>query len=323
MQIPQRTPRPLPELLALAKSITSISDEWRYTFMPEAQFRKLDPAEAASVYWREMISRAEVVALTSAFKAARWIEALFSSSGNYYSFTSSLRGLIESIADSVYTLRYAPLTLATDHCAIYKQLCGDSRVLTTHKPLEDSLLHFIQATKYPPKADVPDPTVFRAKTIRHYLETFGDERVLALYGILCGVVHPAYESTQIFLFSQQDDAIVCSDSDQLELVLADAIYESFSETITAMGASLFNAILSTLWIAAQFDSKSASSLLPVVESALLPELKAENERHIATSGQLYARALETGSYGTQNSDPPAPGTQQIGQPDVASRCQLP
>jgi len=75
MQIPQKAPRPLPELLALAKSITSISDEWRYTFMPEAQFRKLDPAEAGSVYWREMISRAEVVALTSAFKAARWIEA--------------------------------------------------------------------------------------------------------------------------------------------------------------------------------------------------------------------------------------------------------
>lgn len=311
MQIPQKAPRPLPELLALAKSITSISDEWRYTFMPEAQFRKLDPAEAGSVYWREMISRAEVVALTSAFKAARWIEALFSSSDNYYSFTSSLRGLIESMADSVYTLRYAPLTLATDHFVICKQLRGDSRFLTTHKPLEDSLLHFLQATKYPPKVDVPDPTVNRTKRVTDYLKTFDDERVLALYGILCGVVHPAYESTQVFLFSQQDDAIVCSDSDQLELVLTDGIYESFSETISAMGAFLFNAILSTLWVTAQFDSKSASSLLPVVESALLPELKAENERHIATSGQLYARALEAGSYGTPNPDSPAPGTQQI------------
>ena len=200
MKLPEYMPRSLQDLVLLAESIAGISEEWRYEFMPEDQFMQLDPDAAARVYWREMIYRSEVVALASAFKAARWVEAVEESRSNYYSFTSSLRGAIESFADSVYTLKYVPLTLARDHCAISKQLRGRSLVLTTHGPLEERLLHFVQAKRFAPKVAIPDPEVHRARTVRQYLEAFDIEPVHRLYSYLCGVVHPAYEGLPDFVW---------------------------------------------------------------------------------------------------------------------------
>jgi hypothetical protein len=294
----QNLPASLSSLRNCAHAVNVISDEWRYTFISEEDFRNRDVVDCARIYWEEMIHRAEIVALTSLFKAVHWIEAITLSGDNYYSFASALRGMIESLADSLYTLRYAPLTLAKDHYVIAQQLASKSHFLTIHKPLEDLLLHFIQATKLSRTQKQSLPEAFSAKSVRHYLEAldFDLEHILQLYAVLCGIVHPAHESTQIFLFKQGDDAIVCSNSNPFEAQLIDSLLHAFSDCVDHMGAALQNSVMSTLWVTGTFSENRSSSLHSLAEQSLSQQVLIENTRYIETSKAQYDRACELGRY---------------------------
>jgi hypothetical protein len=139
------------DLLNTYESLNSLrksNDEWRYIFMADDEFRELmseDLTRASGVYWKEMLYRAHIVCLVSAFKTLRWIESLDSTFENYYGFCASLRGLVESCADTFYTLRSTPLTLAKDFFVIKEQI-GQRSCRDDACPLEELLIHYIQAT---------------------------------------------------------------------------------------------------------------------------------------------------------------------------------
>lgn len=236
-------------------SLRQSNDEWRYEFMAEDNFLKLlndDTVQAAEVYWKEMLYRTHIVCLVSAFKTLRWIEALDSNFENYYGFCSSLRGLLESCTDTFYTLRSVPLTIARDFFVIKEQISRRSNVFTTHAPLEDLLLHYIQATKLSRSQMKQHPNTFAAKQITEYLSTMDDEDLLGLYQWLCGISHPSCESTRTLLFHHEGQAIVCNDSFEMEKMLVRQIFEIHGPSLSRMMRTYMNNIVSVFYLLNEF-----------------------------------------------------------------------
>lgn len=255
------------DLLDTYESLNSLrqsNDEWRYVFMADDEFRELmteDALRASGVYWKEILYRAHIVCLVSAFKTLRWIESLDSTFENYYGFCASLRGLLESCADAFYTLRSVPLTLAKDFFVIKVQIGERSSVLTTHAPLEDLLIHYIQATKLIHSQAKQYPDSFKAKTIKEYLSAMDDEELNALYQCLCGISHPAYEATKIFLFLHDDQTIVCNDSFEMEKVMIRDTLKFYAPALSRMMRSYMNNLVSVLLVLNEFEIEGLTTTI--------------------------------------------------------------
>ena len=250
----------LPLDMALAydslNTLRQSNDEWRYVFMDDDEFResmKGDPIQAAEIYWKEILYRTHIVCLVSAFKTLRWIEALDSTFENYYGFCTSLRGLIEACSDTFYTLRSTPLTLARDFFVIKKQIARRSSVITTHEKLEGMLLHYIQATRLSPSQKNQYPDSFSAKSVREYLSSMEDPQLDHLYQWLCGIAHPAYESTRIFLFLHEGKTIVCNDSYEMERLLIRDILQAYAPALTKMIRTYMNSLVSVFMLLNEFE----------------------------------------------------------------------
>jgi hypothetical protein len=230
-------PEEVTEYYYFTKSLMESKDEWKYKFLPNDDFKEIDDVTlAAKIYWEEMLYRTHIVCLLSLFKAARWLESINNNNENYYGCCSCLRGLIESCADSFYTLRSVPLTIARDFKVISEIINVSSDVIIDHEKLENSLLHFIQATKLNSTERKKLPAEFVAKQIREYIESIDgcDGEVAKLYSYLCGISYPAYESTQVFLFLHEGVTIVCSDSNQFEIKLVESILDSSEHIIKSL-----------------------------------------------------------------------------------------
>lgn len=255
------------ELLNTYDSLNSLrksNDEWRYTFMPDDEFRELmteDVMRASGVYWKEILYRTHIVCLVSAFKTLRWMESLDSTFENYYGFCASLRGLLESCADTFYTLRSAPLTLAKDFFVIKEQLGQRASVMTTHAPLEELLLHYIQATKLSSSEARQYPDYFRAKTIKEYVSAMDDEELDMLYQWLCGISHPAYEATKMFLFLHRGQTIVCNDSFHMEKIMIRDILKFYAPALSRMMRSYINNMVSVLLLLNEFGVESLTTTI--------------------------------------------------------------
>lgn len=245
-------------------SLRQSNDEWRYVFMADDEFRELmteDAIRASGVYWKEMLYRTHIVCLVSAFKTLRWMESLDSTFENYYGFCASLRGLLESCADTFYTLRSVPLTLAKDFFVIKAQIGQRSSVITTHAPLEDLLIHYIQATKLSHSQAKQYPDSFRAKTIKEYLSAMDDEDLNALYQWLCGISHPAYEATKMFLFLHKGQTIVCNDSFNMEKVMIRDILQFYAPALSRMMRSYMNNLVSVLLVLNELGIESLTTTI--------------------------------------------------------------
>lgn len=237
-------------------SLKNSKDDWKYIFMPDDEYAKMDDVLASSkIYWEEMLYRTHIITLVSLFKSVRWLDAINNNLNNYYGFCASLRGLVESCADSLYTLLTVPLTIANDYKAIYETIHGDSQILLTHEKLESNLLHYIQATKLTKEQQKQYPQSFNAKQIIEYLSCFKEdnEDIIHLYKILCGISHPAYEATTIFLFLHEGKTIVCGDSDDLESVLIEDLLKIQKESITKMYRAFIVNITGILNLLNKFD----------------------------------------------------------------------
>jgi hypothetical protein len=271
-------------------SLRQSNDEWRYVFMADDEFRELmseDAIRASGVYWKEMLYRAHIVCLVSAFKTLRWMESLDSTFENYYGFCASLRGLLESCADTFYTLRSVPLTLAKDFFVIKEQIGQRSSVLTTHASLEDLLIHYIQATKLSHSQSKQYPDSFRAKTIKEYLSAMDDEDLNKLYQWLCGISHPAYEATKMFLFLHKGQTIVCNDSFDMEKVMIRDILQFYTPALSRMMRSYMNNLVSVLLV---LNELGIDSLTTAIGSELVfkqTDIWKEIHQYMNESEHLY------------------------------------
>lgn len=218
-------------------SLKTSKDDWKYYFMPEEEYMSIkDPKKQICIYWTEILYRCHIVSLVSIFKITRWLESMDNNVNNYYGFCSNLRSLIESCADSFFTLRSVPLTIANDYKLIKEILNCNSPILTIHEKLESTLLHFIDGTKLNKEQKKEFPKYFNAEHITDYLKTFedGNDEIIKLYRFLCGISHPASESTKMFLFLHKGDTYVCGDSYNLESNLVEDLLDQNKESLLKM-----------------------------------------------------------------------------------------
>jgi len=104
-KIEQLIPNEVHEIYQFSKSLMELKDEWKYLFVPDEEFIKInDELLQSKIYWEDILYRAHIASLLSLFKVRRWFQGMENNHDNYYGFCSSLRGLIESCADSFFSL---------------------------------------------------------------------------------------------------------------------------------------------------------------------------------------------------------------------------
>jgi hypothetical protein len=196
----------------LAKLIVDHSGTSVFEFMPNSRFEglaKCDPTEAARVYWREILYRAHLAAVTALARHARWVAACLLHCGsepNYLGFACCLRGLLESAADTFYSLRAVPLTIANSMELVRRAISGQLGTGDyVAEDIEHLLIHFLYARKLDGKSQIAPG--HRAETTAEYVQCLldqNDDSVRRMYVELCGLTHPAAPSVSWMLKTSSD-----------------------------------------------------------------------------------------------------------------------
>ncbi len=291
-------PKEVTKAYHFIKSLMETKIERRYKFIPNEEYKDInDIFLQTKIYWEEMLYRSHIASLLSLFKAARWMESMDNNYDNYYGFCSSLRGLIESCSDSFYSLRSLPLTIARDFEVIKQTINMSSKFSITHVELEKVLLHFIQATKLDTIEKKKWPKEYSAKQAREYIESIDDcDGALAtLYSYLCGISHPAYEATQVFLFLHEGITIICSDSNEFERRLVETLIDESGYVIE----TLFRAFMGNIYCVMNLLNKfHVESIYTPIQSEAIEGHQSwiEIKELIDASIIKFSVALKTGNY---------------------------
>ncbi|MBD9561719.1 hypothetical protein [Pseudomonas sp. PDM09] len=183
----------------IIKSLLEGAYNKKYDFLPLKQFEALNSVEINYVYWVEILYRAHWAATSNLIRHDKWFDACISNSvikPNYISFCSGLRGLLESTADTYFSLGSVPLTLANSSGYIDDALGRrPAKKLAVSEELENALIHFSFARKLNKGED--SPASHRAATAGEYMSQLDSDElpIKRLYAELCQVVHPAHQST--------------------------------------------------------------------------------------------------------------------------------
>lgn len=202
-----------------------------YNIMPTIEYErcfKADPIEGMKIYWREILSRAHLAAATSLLRNRRWIAGVLQAldDDNYFAFSASFRSLLESVADTNYTLNRAVTSLMDYHQQIDMKLCGqDANLIFTNAELESLLIHYALARKQPKGAAVHPSE--HAKQNREYIDRLPLDHVSDCYTELCEITHPAWPSVAAFLGRQDDHTWFLDVSRDRELI--DAFLTRYNE----------------------------------------------------------------------------------------------
>ncbi len=275
------------------------SNKFHYTFVDNDMFIRINYLpEKYSIYWIDILKRIHIMILVSCFKTLRWIEAIDDSINNYYGFCSSLRGLIESISDTFYTIYKVPLTIANDFYVIKEQIEMRSLFLINHHSLESELLHYIQATKLNKLERMKYPKYNNAKQITEYIKSIDDKdgRVYNLYSFLCSISHPAYESNCVFLDLYKDGVIIFNDSIKYELTAIDQILKEYSLTIRDMFRRYMNILYSTILVLNKFEIDGLSFHLSNSDTFEKSTVWQEFKQKIEESELKYKEGKTNGNY---------------------------
>jgi hypothetical protein len=137
--------------------IASAETEYFFTSILYHQLlrKKGKTAEMNRNYVLEIVFRFHAASLITLRRNLLWIESIETSRqhSRLFAFCASLRGFIESSADSFYSLRYAPQNLATYFKTIKDCIDGkETQNIHLFKELEDWGIHFLEAGKYENKA---------------------------------------------------------------------------------------------------------------------------------------------------------------------------
>jgi hypothetical protein len=156
-----------------------------------------DAKLAEALYVTELISRAFVAASASLSRFRQWsrsIEATYVAN-SYLGFAASIRGLLESAADSMYSLEPVATTFGQEFDYISSVMAGNpSCSAILFGELEERLIHFYYASHFRRRESVLPG--HKALSSREYIEIIQkfDPNLGTLYTELCELVHPAAAS---------------------------------------------------------------------------------------------------------------------------------
>lgn len=193
-----------------------------YVFMDCDAFNQLkDAVTVKQTYWLEMLYRAHWAATSNLVRHTKWLEGCIGSattSPNFMSFCSNLRGLLESATDAYSALGDVAETLANATSFIDDALAlNPNGMWAASDELEKQLIHFSFARKL--KKNENAPVEHRAKSVNDYImELDGPELPLReLYSELCQVVHPAFQATS-WLIDGKDNGFWIAAPDDMSAI---------------------------------------------------------------------------------------------------------
>ncbi len=171
-------------------------------------FEKDGVKKQNEIYWKEILLRAHYASTISLLRNDKWLKGIIISieESNYILFSSSLRGFLESVTDSYYSLLNAPSDLATNFYNIKLAIKGRLDGLFLSQRLEESLIHF-QFAKKVRKSDLTFDYLDAKYTMEYinFFDEYSNDKVKDLYKLLCEVVHPASSSVEYFTKNVKKD----------------------------------------------------------------------------------------------------------------------
>jgi len=203
-------------------------------FMSDEEFLKIKSIKNMQyIYWLEMIERLFIASITTLLRNKKWFNSVLISilNHNFYAFSSSLRCLLESCADSYFTLKNIPDTLCETFAHIKKSLQCEAHKVVLIEDLENLLIHYSHALKLTASEKRIYPDEFSAKQVREYLDCIKHENedVIILYSKLCQISHPSSISLMPYLFENEKGLILHNRFD--DQLFIDELLSSYKETI--------------------------------------------------------------------------------------------
>lgn len=152
--------------------------------------------ESTLIYWKEMLFRIHFVATSSLLRNAEWVNGIVfgMESNNTMVFAASLRGLLEAVTDSFYSLESAPFGIALNFKNIKRALEGNADRPFYAGELEKLLIHYEFASK---EKSNEKKSLSAMRYITEYDENSNVD-TKKLYKQLCNIVHPADGSLKCF-----------------------------------------------------------------------------------------------------------------------------
>lgn len=231
-----------------------------YKFMNLDEFECLfrsSRERSNQILFRELLMRAHIATATSLTKAVRWMQgaALAYDQLQFLPFCSSVRGLLESVADASVALSNVPNGLAEYHVMVKRALSGELSDLVDISIVEQPLVHYTEARRLNKDEKRILPKEMKAEEsrsyIESYLERFPPGGYLEFYYRLCEYVHPASSGVTYMLQLKEDGRLqLMVDSDSL---LLESMLGSDGVRIRSMFQLQANISLITLKCLMEFD----------------------------------------------------------------------
>ena len=241
-------------LNAICREITAVKQDRPFEFMALKDYTKVaasDPGRMAQIYWTEIFYRAHVASMTALVRHSCWMEACLDLCGenpNFLGFAACLRGLLENAADTFFSLRAVPLTIASQYKAVEEVMRGHhSSTAFICEELEQLLIHFLYARKLDASED--DPGHHKAAAVFEYVNSLvdnNDATVKKLYTELCQLAHPAAQSVQWLLRGPADSLWVGSRRDREAISSMLERHADALDTITDVPVNISISILKLL-----------------------------------------------------------------------------
>jgi hypothetical protein len=268
MKMPQQFFDNFERFSHLSTLVRQKDQRFSYEFMEDTKFMKLVHSENAAgrgpgllnrIYAQEILFRAHWAAVTSVWRNYRWMHGMdiAMKHPNYFAFCASLRGFVESAADSYDVLSRVPAVLANNFASLRHALAGkfDHGMMMT-KDLEDMLIHYAYARKIP--KGTAAPTSHAAKTAQDYLTAFeetGSREIRDLYAELCEITHPAAATVHFFVEQGESDPQKVTIGEPEEMEFIAGLVSRHDAVFAPLFQKSFNAALIALRILNRFDDK--------------------------------------------------------------------
>jgi len=228
--------------------LKDISVDYKYT--DNEDFCDLlirDLSKGMEVYWKEMHGRVHLTSVTSILRSFKWISGIQSAvkENNLLVFAASLRGLIESAADTQTAINNIPVTFERDHLFVNQAVLGESNEVFIIEEIEDTLVHYSYGRKL--KKGETAPHAHKAKQVRDYikiLEKAQVQHVVECYSFLCDLTHPGASSVwmwiepagelQLNLRTNQDSKIISGFLSEYNSMFTDLLFFAFNGPLISL-----------------------------------------------------------------------------------------
>ena len=248
-----------------------------FFFEPPEKFNDNNSQEWIKVYTNGIIERCDLSSITGLLRSERWLKSLHESlhNKNLFIFAASLRGLIESSADSFFLL-HVLLDRLFDFFPYFYMIQNDYKNIDFYISFDDiekKLIHFSFAKKQKDKNEIlPDHDPKTNKEYISYIETFLKlERLTELYYELCNLTHPASPSVFCFI-DEYNDKYILNISKESELIYQ--MLKKYEKTIFNLIAGSVDYLLMALVILDKLykNSKVIGNLTTLKNERFLNEI---------------------------------------------------